>query len=139
MKETSSVDANFSPTSSEGTYAESIVADELVRAGFLIVAKNFRLGHKEADLIALEGDTLCIIEVKGRSKAALLKHPDVLINRDKRREMMAIGTYFFKSHKAMGFRNLRFDFALVLMPKFGEEPQIKYYRNAFLPAVNGTF
>ena len=132
-------DLNTSPTFDEGMIWEGVVVDELSKAGFQIVARNVRLGQKEADIIAIEGDTLCVVEVKSRNNAAYLRDIDALINRQKRRDMVAIGNYYFKVHKDMGFRKLRFDFALVLIPRHGEEPRIDYYRNAFLPTVGRTF
>ena len=130
---------NTSPTYNEGTGWEGIVADELSKAGFQIVSRNFKLGMKEADIIALEGDTLCVIEVKARQNPGTLEDVEFLIDKDKRHNMAAIGTYFAKAHRDLGFRRLRFDFALVLIPDIGLEPLIRYYRNAFLPTVGQTF
>ena len=133
-------DFNTSPTFVEGSIYESVVAEELIKAGFVIVSRNFKLGVDELDLIALEGDTLCIIEVKARNNVGLLEEIEVLIDDKKRQKMKALGSYFAKSHRGLGFKNLRFDFALVTIPrKAGEEPLVRYYRNAFIPSATGNF
>ncbi len=64
-------------TSIVGEFGENVAAEYLLRNGFRMVASNFKapIGRNrkgvqftgEIDLIALEDDTLCFIEVKTRS------------------------------------------------------------------------
>lgn len=137
MRDPLLLDANSSPAYGDGVAYEEIVASELEDAGFVILSRNYRIGHYEADLVALEGDVLCIIEVKSRRDATQLSNIEALINRRKRMEMISLGNAFARGHRGLMFREIRFDFALVLIPKVGEEPVITYYRNAFLPATGG--
>ncbi len=50
-----------------GRRAEDLAADWLERHGARILARNLHLRHAELDLIALEGDALCFVEVRARS------------------------------------------------------------------------
>ena len=58
----------------------------LRRQGFVIVARNYRLasGDAEADLIAWEGETLVVVEVKSRASAEY-GPPDRAIGEEKYR------------------------------------------------------
>ena len=50
-----------------GTRGESIAADLLRAAGWLVLERSYRLGRREIDLIVRRGDTLAFVEVKTRS------------------------------------------------------------------------
>ncbi|NOZ30193.1 MAG: YraN family protein [Chloroflexi bacterium] len=49
-----------------GDTGESLAARELARRGLTIVARNWRCAQGEIDLIARDGDTLAIVEVRTR-------------------------------------------------------------------------
>jgi putative endonuclease len=67
-KQTSAAQSN--PTAHAGERGEDAAYFYLRRLGFTIVARRWRTGRMrgEVDLIAWEGDTLCFIEVKTRSR-----------------------------------------------------------------------
>lgn len=120
-------------------YAEEVlVADEMRQAGFVILAQNYRVGHLEADIIALEGDTLCVVEVKARASKANLRDLDVLIPPKKEQNLITIGDQFSRAHSGLNFRSIRFDFALVYAP-YGGAPQVTYIKNAFIPGALKNF
>lgn len=50
-----------------GDYGERVAARYLRRHGYWIVARNWRAGHKELDLIAIRLGTVAFIEVKTRT------------------------------------------------------------------------
>ncbi len=52
-----------------GRLAQSVAERHLVEAGLRVVARNWKCKVGEIDLVALEGDTLCLIEVKARATA----------------------------------------------------------------------
>ena len=49
-----------------GKISEDRAAAYLMARGYTIRDRNWRLGHKELDIIAQRGDTLAIVEVKAR-------------------------------------------------------------------------
>lgn len=49
-----------------GKYGEERAAVYLDRKGYEILARNYRCRYGEIDIIAMDGDTLCFIEVKTR-------------------------------------------------------------------------
>src|SRR5687767_1416815 len=52
-----------------GRHGEDLALRALEREGFRIVGRNLRTRRGEIDVVALEGSTLCFIEVRLRSRA----------------------------------------------------------------------
>ena len=50
-----------------GKYGEDLAARHLVGAGFTIVTRNWRCPEGEVDILAIDGNTLVVIEVKTRT------------------------------------------------------------------------
>jgi putative endonuclease len=50
-----------------GTYGEQVAATHLVAAGLTILERNWRCDIGEIDIVARDGDTLVVCEVKTRS------------------------------------------------------------------------
>ena len=70
-----------------GAEGEAIAARYLVARGCRIVERNYRYHRNEIDIIALDGETLCFIEVKTR--ASLDKgHPAESVTARKRQEII---------------------------------------------------
>ena len=55
----------------------------LARRGYRIVERNWRCRLGEIDLVALDGDTLCIVEIKARSGA---RHGPAIAAVDRRKQ-----------------------------------------------------
>jgi len=51
-----------------GRHAEDLAAAHMARAGWVILARNYRAGPKEIDIIARRGHTIAFIEVKARAQ-----------------------------------------------------------------------
>ena len=118
----------------DGLHVESLVADLLREAGFVILEQNFRLNHLELDLIAIDGDHICFIEVKARSSEYLLQDVDVLINAKKRNNITLAAESYLRQHPELFHYQVRFDYALAHVDK-GKEPHIRYIKNAFVPGL----
>jgi putative endonuclease len=69
-----------------GPAAEALAAAYLERRGWTILERNWRVGHKEIDLIAARAGIVAFVEVKARSRASWA-HPLDAINRYKRRQL----------------------------------------------------
>ena len=52
-----------------GAQAETLAAAHLERRGYRIVARNVTARGGELDLVAIDGDTLCFVEVRARADA----------------------------------------------------------------------
>jgi putative endonuclease len=90
-----------------GRNGEAVAAAYLEGEGWTILARNFRLGHKEIDLIARKRDTIAFVEVKSRSGTSF-GHPLDAITRAKRREIRAVAAAWIVRHGEPGL-HYRFD------------------------------
>ncbi|MFJ5233442.1 YraN family protein [Kitasatospora sp. NPDC088391] len=55
-------------TSGLGRYGEEVAARRLAEGGLCILERNWRCAEGELDIVALDGDTLAVCEVKTRSE-----------------------------------------------------------------------
>jgi putative endonuclease len=60
-----------SPGQRLGSQAERAAERELRRQGYRIVARNVRIAGGEIDLVALQGGTVCFVEVRSRASGEL--------------------------------------------------------------------
>jgi len=63
--------AKAGTTRFRGDQGEALVARWLEQQGFLILARNVRLGPLEVDIVAREGPVVALIEVRTRGPTAL--------------------------------------------------------------------
>ncbi len=65
-----------------GRYGEQVAAAHLVARGWRVVDRNWRGRDGELDLVALDGTTLVVVEVKTRSGPGF-GHPALAVTPDK--------------------------------------------------------
>ncbi len=114
-----------------GDFGESIAAKFLVANGYRIVMTNFKVpvGRNRAgaavtgeiDIIALDGRTLCFVEVKTRRSEDLV--PVIAaVDKQKMRQITRTARVYRRLF-AVGEMAARYDVVTVLAPK-GSEPKI---------------
>ncbi len=115
-----------------GERGESLAAEFLIKNSYRIVVTNFKVpvGRNskgvqvtgEIDIIALDGETLCFIEVKTRRSDDFT--PVITsVNTRKQRQITRTAKVY---RKIFGIREMafRYDVVTVLMPKH-EEPEVE--------------
>jgi putative endonuclease len=102
----------------------------LRRLGYVIVARNFRSSRRrgEIDLIGVDKNVLCFIEVKTRTTRDV-KPADAAVDRDKQRGLAAVAAEYLR-HSAPACE-WRFDVVTVYYEPKSSQPQIELFRNAF--------
>lgn len=90
-----------------GMTGEDLAARHLESAGWRIVARNYRFGHKEIDLIARRGCLVAFVEVKTRARLRW-GHPLLSIDRRKRAEIERVARVWLERHGRRG-DEFRFD------------------------------
>jgi putative endonuclease len=80
-----------------GLRGEDIAARHLEGAGWRVLARNWRFGHKEIDLIARRGHTVAFIEVKTRTRLRW-GHPLCAIDGRKRAEIERVARVWLARH-----------------------------------------
>ena len=111
-----------------GERGESLAYWYLRQAGYLMVARNRRVGEGELDLIGWDGPVLAFVEVKTRS-TDIAGPPELAVNHAKRKLMISAAHNYMRR---MPRRSLsyRFDIASVAWDsKAGF--QVRLIKNAF--------
>ncbi|NTW97526.1 MAG: YraN family protein, partial [Oscillochloris sp.] len=78
-----------SPRRALGDFGESAARSHLLRAGYAILASNWRCRIGEIDLVARQGDQLVFVEVRTRRADGPIS-PEESISPAKRRRMLAL-------------------------------------------------
>lgn len=114
-------------TRERGKRAEDAVAEWLERQGFRVLARNHTTRRGEVDIVCSEGETLCFVEVRARSR---LDHgtPAESVTKAKARRVVQAAVDWAARHGGME-RPVRFD--VVGVELGGSEPRYLLYRGAF--------
>lgn len=91
-----------------GRRGEDLAALHLQSDGWSILARNYRAGRREVDLVAVRGPVLAFVEVKTRSGTGF-GHPLAAVTRRKRRDLTAAARHWLGHHGGSGGRRVRFD------------------------------
>ena len=110
-----------------GKIGEELVCRYLIKRGYNIISRNYRIKGGEIDIIAENGDYLAFVEVKTRKPDGLTNGFDAVTKRKQRLIIRAAADYCCKN------RNLlqpRFDIARVIFDGV-KYYKIDYIKNAF--------
>src|SRR4051812_12055087 len=103
-----------------GSACETLAASYLEAKGWSVLARNFRFGHREIDLIARRGDVVAFIEVKARSGTGF-GHPLEAITGLKRSEIQKAARAWIAQH---GGRNYVYRFDAIAIIWDGHRPPV---------------
>lgn len=81
-----------------GRRGEELAAGYLTAQGMRIVDRNWRCAEGEIDIVALDGDTLVIAEVKTR-KSVAYGHPFEAVGADKLARLHRLGYAWCRDHE----------------------------------------
>jgi putative endonuclease len=113
-----------------GKKGESLAADHLSAKGFKLLARNFRAGKAEIDIVALDQGVLVIVEVKTRN-TRYFGEPEESVTKSKQKLLVrAANTYVnYRSFKG----EVRFDVVSVIIDEQGSS--IVHIPDAFYPTL----
>ena len=108
-----------------------MVAHFVGKRGMAVLERNLRVGRLEVDILARDGDTIVIIEVRTRAVAAWQNalHSVGRVKQDRLRQAARV-LWSRRFAKQRSLRGMRFDVAAVRLD--GAEPTIEYIRAAFV-------
>ncbi len=110
-----------------GKRGEDLAAKYLSDGGMEILARNFRAGHGEIDIIAKDGNSLVFIEVKSNMSQAF-GPPETWVNRRKQENLIRVAEAWLEENQIEDV-DCRFD---VVAIHFAEHPpRINHIRDAF--------
>lgn len=111
-----------------GRWGEELAAEYLQRKGYTIVERNWKSGHRDIDLIALDGKTLVFVEVKTR-RNCLFGSPEEAIDYRKLKNLQLAVNHYVKSHNIHS--QIRFDI-ISIVGVLGHETEIEHFEDVAL-------
>jgi putative endonuclease len=102
-----------------GRAAEALAASYLERRGWTILERNWRVGHREIDLIGMRAGVIAFVEVKARRRGTC-GHPLDAIDRRKRRELELAARSWIARCPVAGSWDYRFDAIWVIGDPAGQ-------------------
>lgn len=100
-----------------GAWGEAVALRHLVRAGLVVLDRNWRCDAGELDLVLREGETLVVCEVKTRTSDAC-GTPHEAVDRRKLDRLRRLAARWLAVHAARP-REVRIDLVAVLRPARG--------------------
>lgn len=113
-----------------GRWGENQARQFLQGKGFTTIARNWRHGKGELDLVMADGRAIVFVEVKSRTDEDFAP-ATTSITAEKKKVLLRTAKCFLRKYD-ISDRPLRFDVVTVVLTDAGK-PQIKHYRNAFRP------
>jgi putative endonuclease len=110
-----------------GKLGENLACGELSRRGYEILARRYRTKYGEIDIVARDGQTIVIVEVKTRGGRGFGQGAEAVTGL-KQRQMLRMGTEYLLRRR-LADQPCRFDVVDVNIE--GGVPRIEIYRNAF--------
>lgn len=105
-----------------GKWGEDIAVSFLEEKGYQIIERDWKSGHHDLDIVAKEGNTLVIAEVKTR-RTRLFGNPEEAIDYKKRKSLLSAINHYVKSHYYGN--SVRFDI-ISIVGTIGSKPEIDH-------------
>ncbi len=114
----------------EGNKGEALVANYLRDKGYKLLASGYRCRFGEIDLIALDGEILCFVEVKSRTNIAMAL-PREYVTKGKQAKLRKTAMFYLMENPQYQETPCRFDVAEVYAEHGFESARIEYLEDAF--------
>ena len=111
-----------------GAAGEQAAALALKKAGYKILARNYKTKCGEIDIIAHDKGTLCFIEVKTRD-SDVFGLPVEAVHAEKQKQIAKVALWYLKERRLLE-KKARFDVVSVRWSN-GLQPKVEIIKNAF--------
>jgi len=112
-----------------GRNAEDVAVRMLRRKKYRILARNYRHGKGEIDIVAGWGEEVVFVEVRARTDVEFAL-PEQTITRNKRKRIVATARHFMRAHR-LDDKSYRFDVIAIKLDENGVSGEIEHFENAF--------
>lgn len=116
---------------SVGFEGEDLAVAFLIGLGYKILDRNWRLGHKELDIVAVDSNELVAVEVKTRTEP-VMDSPARSVDKKKQRNIIH-ATHAYVRYNRISL-DVRFDIIWVIIKQNGSH-KISHYKDAFIPML----
>ena len=114
-----------------GKFGEDMAADYLEGKGFTILARNWRSGHYELDIVAVDDDGIHFVEVRTRINPEIL--PQETVNTAKQRKVVEAAKRFLREEAYRRFSDFEAFFDVVGVTLSNDGTDLEYIPQAFIP------
>jgi putative endonuclease len=118
--------ATHADRKSLGDLGESIAADFLLASGYSIVDRNWRCPDGEIDIVALDGSTVVVCEVKTRRSTGF-GSPFEAVTPEKSARLYRLAAAWRRAHDVRA-RPMRLDVVSIVFPADGV-PRVEHLRD----------
>lgn len=108
-----------------GKWGENVAAGYLMQKGYSIVARNWKFGRRDLDIVAFNGDMLVVVEVKTRS-GNILQEPEKAVDYAKLMSLRKAANAFVKAKHIDA--PLRFDIVSISV-QTAQKYEIEHYQD----------
>lgn len=105
-----------------GHWGEDIAAEYLQRKGYTIVERDWRSGHRDIDIIAIDGRTVVFVEVKTR-RNRMFADPEQAVDYRKLHNLRLAANHYIKYRHID--HEIRFD-VIVVVGVPGSQPEVEH-------------
>ncbi|MDD4362775.1 MAG: YraN family protein [Atribacterota bacterium] len=112
-----------------GSKGEDIACQYLIKNGYKILEKNFKVSFGEIDLIVNKNNIICFVEVKTRN-SLIYGLPEEAITEKKKSKIIKVAQYYIKKKHLYNYL-FRFDVISIKLKNNNLE-NIKFIKNAFM-------
>jgi putative endonuclease len=109
-----------------GDRGEENAVNFLLANGYKILARNYRFGKAEIDIIASTSSIIVFVEVKSR-KNTLFGHPETFLSDAQQERIHLAAEEYILQNKWQG--EIRFDIIAILWAR--SEPSLDHFEDAF--------
>lgn len=110
-----------------GQWGEQVAADYLRAKGYTIVENDWHSGHRDIDIVAIDGTTMVFVEVKTR-RNRLFADPEMAVDYRKIQNLRRAANHYVKYRRVD--LDLRFD-VITVVGTVGSQPEINHIVDAF--------
>ena len=114
---------------STGKHYECLARDYLLEHGLILLKANYYCRFGEIDLIMLQQEVLCFIEVKFRNTLGY-GGAAAAIPTQKQKKIIKSAQFFLSEHKKYSQFAMRFD-AFLIQQTSSIDPEVNWIQNAF--------
>ncbi len=109
-----------------GTWGEEMAVRFLERKGYTILERDWKSGHRDIDIIAIDGEIIVFVEVKTR-RNRMFGEPEEAIDYQKLRNLRVAINHFVK-YKCIN-QEIRLDAITVVGTPDSGEPEITHIQD----------
>jgi putative endonuclease len=115
-----------------GQWGERLVAEYLLKKGYSICHRNWKIGRRDLDIVALseDRDMLVVVEVKTRSNNTYTSPEEAVDWRKKHNLIVAANAYVQRYQMDMPVR-----FDIITVTGKEDDAVINHIENAFVPVL----